>query len=291
MDNDLLIFKENNLFGLKNQKEEILIPPQYIEMQPFSCGLSLVRNSHYQYAYINTANKQVVSFGKYSWCDPQFVCGYARVKSKDKWGIIDTLGNIVVPLEYDKIWPIREDYIFSIKAFIGDDEHDINLKEFATDTILDGLKYIKTYAIEEFKTIFNCSKLNVKSYSQNNQLYFTYGCNIGQVAISLNPKSPVVAIVTNSSGNVFPLLMESEDIGKTYLSKPTYTPPKKTTRQYHSKKTSFLDYETEKMNDTDNWSDPYGYEQDYYDGWNREDVDSGLADAFEGDESNYWNIN
>lgn len=130
MDNDLLIFKENNLFGLKNQKEEILIPPQYIEMQPFSYGLSLVRNSHNQYAYINTANKQVVSFGKYSWCDPQFVCGYAKVKLTDNihWGIIDTLGNIVVPLKYDNIWALKEKYLPVIKVFVGDEEKKTKLK-------------------------------------------------------------------------------------------------------------------------------------------------------------------
>lgn len=44
------------------------------------------------------------------------------------------------------------------------------------------------------------------------------------------------------------------------------------------------------MNDAENWSDPYGDEQAYYGGWSREDVESGLADAYEGDESNYWNI-
>ena len=42
------------------------------------------------------------------------------------------------------------------------------------------------------------------------------------------------------------------------------------------------------MNDADNLSDSYGDEQAYYGGWSREDVESGLADAFEGDESNYW---
>ena len=46
-------------------------------------------------------------------------------------------------------------------------------------------------------------------------------------------------------------------------------------------KTSFWDYENEKMNDNDNWSDPYGDERAFYDGWSREDVESGLADAYE----------
>ncbi len=87
MDNGLLIFKENYLFGLKNQNGVILIPPQYIEMQPF--------------------------------------------------------------------FP-------------------------------NGLKNIKIYSIEEFITLSNCIQLNVKCNLQNNQLYFIYGCNIGQVKLSHN---------------------------------------------------------------------------------------------------------
>ena len=45
----------------------------------------------------------------------------------------------------------------------------------------------------------------------------------------------------------------------------------------------------EKMNDADDWNDPMGMNNALHGGW-REDVESGLADAFEGDESNYWNI-
>lgn len=97
--NRYIVYKDNGLFGLKNQSGEIIISPQYIEMYDFKCGLSMVRNSQYQYAYIDINNKQVVSFGKYFWLDSSFVCGFARVMSydlfqdKEIWGIIDTLGN------------------------------------------------------------------------------------------------------------------------------------------------------------------------------------------------------
>lgn len=103
------------------------------------------------------------------------------------------------------------------------------------------------------------------------------------------PKEPVISIVANSSGKIFPLLMEKADIGKATLF-PAKAAPKRTISKVASHKTSFWDYEAEKMNDADDWSDPYGDEQAYYGGWSREDVESGLADAFEGDESNYWNI-
>lgn len=273
MDKDYIIFQENGLFGAKNQGGKVIITPQYTEMQPFGCGLSLVRNDQYQYAYINANNKQVIPFGEYSWCDPQFVCGYARVLD-NFWGIIDTLGNIIVPLKYDKIWTIKEEYIFSIKAFIGDEMQILNLHQLANKTIFDGLKYLKICSIEEFKNLVNCEKLFVRVMPNTNQLYFTYGCNIGLVAAIEFPKEPVIAIVANSSGKIFPLCLEKGDIGKTTLPIATVVLKKKV---------------YSRIDDTDNWSDPYGDEQAYYGGWSREDVESGLADAYEGDLDARWN--
>ena len=295
MDKDYIIFQENGLFGAKNQRGEIVIQPQYMEMQPFSCGLSLVRNHQYQYAYIDINNKQVIPFGKYSWCDPQFTCGFSRVmeyhylEEQNKWGIIDTLGDIVVPLKYDRIWAIKEEFLFSLKAFLGDKEERINLHLLSNKVIFDGLAYICTYSVEVFKELVHCENLYIKAQPKTGQLYFTYGANIGFVSLKRMPQKPVISIVANSNGKIFPLLMEKSDIGKTTLF-PAKVAPKKTLSKTASHKTSLWDYESEKMNDADDWSDPYGDEQAYYGGWSREDVESGLADAFEGDISNYWNI-
>ena len=49
------------------------------------------------------------------------------------------------------------------------------------------------------------------------------------------------------------------------------------------------EYQEEKMNDADYWSEFYEDEQAYYDGWSREDVESGLADAYENDLDARWN--
>ena len=280
----------NGLYGAKNCKGDIVIPFLYKEMYPFSCGLSMVRNQNYGYAYINQYNQQVIPFGKYSWCDSQFVCGYARVvkydilEEKNKWGIIDTKGNIIIPLEYDKIWTLKEGYLDEVKAFKGNEELKINLVMISlkSGTLLDGLSYIATYTVEEFKTKFHCTRIDIKK-GKDNKLYFCYGCNIGSVALKGIPQNPVFSIVINSVGKVFLLLHEKEDIGKTsfeeYIKLNTSKQPHK--KYYH--KTSFWDYENEKMNDYDNWNDPYGDEQAYYNGWSREDVESGLADAYEND--------
>lgn len=294
MDKDFVIFQENGLFGAKNSKGEIIILPQYMEMQPFSCGLSLVRNHQYQYAYINKNEEQIISFGTYQWCDPLFVCGFARVmkynffSEKETWGIIDTLGNIVVPLKYDKIWTLKEEYLFSIKAFIGDIEEKLNLHHVANRVILDGLTYISTYSVEAFKDLVGCKHLHVKKMPNTKLLYFTYGANIGYVYLKAIPQEPVISIVANSSGKIFPLLMEKADIGKTTLPLTKAT-PKRTISKTTAHQTSFWDYESEKMNDTDNWSDPYGDEQAYYGGWSRDNIESGLTDAYEGDTDAKWN--
>lgn len=284
---------DNGLYGAKDCNGDIVIPFLYKEMYPFSCGLSMVRNQNYEYAYINQYNQHVIPFGKYSWCDSQFVCGYARVlkydscEEKDKWGIIDTKGNIIIPLEYDKIWALKEGYLHEIKAFKGDKELKINLVllSLKSGVLLDGLNYIATYTVEEFKTKFHCTRIYVKQKVKDNKVFFSYGCNIGFVAHKGVPQDPVISIVVNSAGKIFPLLHEKKDTGKTYfdLAVENNKPTLKQTHKQSYRKMSFWDYESEKMNDYDNWSDPYGDEQAYYDGWSREDVESGLADAYEND--------
>lgn len=82
--------------------------------------------------------------------------------------------------------------------------------------------------------------------------------------------------------------MEKSDIGKATLS-PAKAAPKKIISRTTSHQTSFWEYESEKMDDTDNWSAPYGDEQAYYGGWSREDIESGLADSYEGDINARWN--
>ena len=114
----LNIYEDNGLYGAKDQNGQIVITAQYTKMYPFSCGLSLVRNSQYQYAYIDCDNNIVIPFGVYSWCEPGFVCGYARVL-KDKWGIINTRGDLIIPLKYDKIWALNEEYLSSNPQPIG----------------------------------------------------------------------------------------------------------------------------------------------------------------------------
>ena len=78
-------------------------------------------------------------------------------------------------------------------------------KSAANKIILDGLNYISVYSVEEFKQLSNCQKIFIKVVPYSRQLFFTHGCNIGFVAGKDIPKEPVVAIVANSNGKIFPL--------------------------------------------------------------------------------------
>ena len=130
MDKDYIIFQRNGLFGAKDQMGNIVIMPQYKEMNPFSCGLSLVRDDKLRYAYINPQNNTLFPFGLYAWCDNVFCCGFARVmrynkQNEKKWGIINALGEVVLPMKYDNIWTLKENYIHSIKVAIDGKEQKL----------------------------------------------------------------------------------------------------------------------------------------------------------------------
>lgn len=265
------IYQENGLYGLKNDCGDVIISAQYREFYPFSCGLACVRDCNYQFAYIDCNNKPIVPFGKYLWLDPYFTCGYARVikysaiEDKQYWGIINTMGGIVVPLEYENIWTINERYIENLKAYKNEEECRINLRKAEKYTILDGLKYIKTYSVDEFKAEFNVSEFFIRANPNNNIfLSFYYGTNIGIVANDNCMLNPVISIVCNSAGKVFGLLHNKSNIGKTRIQQAKYFSQTMHIEGFSNSDESYNDY--------------IKY------------VEESRLDAFEGDESNYWNI-
>ena len=154
--------------------------------------------------------------------------------------------------------------------------------------LLDGLKYIHTYSVVEFKEYLGIARIDVKINPHSELLYFEYGDNKGEVATINIPDNPVVSVVTNISGQLFFLLHEFKDVGKISFTREKYTKgkasQKKQSRIQHNK-TSFSDYENAKMNE--DWSDPYGDIQAENKGWSQDEIDNGLADTFEGDYSAY----
>lgn len=96
------------------------------------------------------------------------------------------------------------------------------------------------------------------------------------------PKSEIcISIVSNINGKLFFLAHAKEDTGKECLKLSYYK------REEPKVPYNYTPHHVYYSNDEDSSYDDC---RDYYDGWSREDVESGLADAFEGDLDAYWNI-
>lgn len=265
--NNLIIFQENDLYGAKNQDGDIIIPPMYLDFYPFKYGLACVRNKKYQYSYINHHNEPLFPFGKYIWIDAEFTAGYARAKRNDNihWTILDLAGEEIINTDYTKIWTLKSQYLPFVKAYINEVEFKIDLSK--TRPVLLGLNYIVTYELPEFRERFGLDttdSIYVKIDNKGKK-FFTYGANCGEAAFKEIPSLPVISIVRNCIGQMFLLLHNSEDTGKEYYN---YS----------------CGIKTQSNNDYSVYYDSTSYEEE------QQYIEDSYLDAFEGDESNYWNI-
>ena len=108
---------KSHIVGLANCKGEFIIPMEYETIiLPFRSSLFTLREKiHGNYGVVDINNNTVVEFGLYSWIDG-FSNGYSRVKREGKWGIINELGEEVLPCKYkhikdfygyDRVWEVK----------------------------------------------------------------------------------------------------------------------------------------------------------------------------------------
>ena len=115
--------QKSKLFCCKMFNQEKGIWETYVDGAPAKvssykegCGLASILNDGHYYV-VDNKNNYIVPPGKYDYIDGFDKCGLARVKidgkeeiyhpensTKDRWGIIDTKGNEVLPLIYSEIW-------------------------------------------------------------------------------------------------------------------------------------------------------------------------------------------
>jgi len=89
---------ENDKYGYKNEKGELIVSPQYDLAYPVEEGMAAFRVNG-KYGYLDATGREVVHPKyDYTW---KFIGGYAAVKSGDKYGFIDKKGQVVVPLIYE----------------------------------------------------------------------------------------------------------------------------------------------------------------------------------------------
>ena len=94
--------------GLINAKGEVLLEPEYNNIVFSSdrkvCVVCKGWENNKQYAVYNNNIEMIIPWGQYDVIEAFSKDGLSRVKKDDKWGVINTDGNIVVPVDCDDIW-------------------------------------------------------------------------------------------------------------------------------------------------------------------------------------------
>ncbi len=102
-------YRLDGYYGIIDSSGREIIPTEYRSEIEISTDKSIftLRKHDYSYSVVNIKGEEIIPSKKYAWIDG-FDNGLARfntiINDKKKWGIINDLGEEVVPPIYDKIW-------------------------------------------------------------------------------------------------------------------------------------------------------------------------------------------
>ena len=105
---NLVPFEQDNLWGYKNDKGEVMIPPSYVVAQPFSPeGIAAVADGS-GWAYINPKGGVVIKPFVIDNGPDYFSEGLARFTEGDKFGFFDQSGKVIIPPSFDFVLPFSD---------------------------------------------------------------------------------------------------------------------------------------------------------------------------------------
>lgn len=166
------MYKENNLYGLKDINYNIIVKPEYNTFLGFSEGLALVINDSFN-GYIDTNGKKVIRLGKHyyggSFQNGSASFGVTRCINNNfifKTGRIDRFGKIVIPPKYNRVsrFPNGRYLAFQDSSILILDSNGKFIKEFRNEPPLIHQKMMKKletvlpYKEDEF-TFFHNDKM------------------------------------------------------------------------------------------------------------------------------------
>ncbi|MBR4553042.1 MAG: WG repeat-containing protein [Bacteroidaceae bacterium] len=100
--NYVAVFRDKKWTIINSAGKEILESVSSTLKPGYDCELVTVQNQN-KSKVINLLTKKTIVNGEFDYIGG-FRYGYARVKKNNKWGIIDQLGEIVLPVEYEEIY-------------------------------------------------------------------------------------------------------------------------------------------------------------------------------------------
>jgi len=102
------MFRLNGKYGLMDTLGKIVVQPIYDDLSGLNKNIYSAELND-QICIIDFTGKEIIPFGKYTYVDGFFE-GLAKVAANLKYGYIDTLGNEVIPLQYEDAWSFRKGF-------------------------------------------------------------------------------------------------------------------------------------------------------------------------------------
>lgn len=125
--NGLAKVERNKRYGLIDKSGKIIIPPQYNELNYFTDKLLRTRHNN-QYELFDTQGNIISD--KYDFIG-NIDYGFAKIKQKDKYGLMDKNGNEIIPCQYDDILTLtKEPDLIAVKkdnqwGFVDKNNHTV----------------------------------------------------------------------------------------------------------------------------------------------------------------------
>lgn len=259
-DNRYLIpFVKDTKIGFVSRNAEIVIPAQYdYALDDFYHEKSIVRVGN---TYAKAYNRQT--------SEPATYC-------RNLYGLLKSNGEYLLPIDFEDIIMPRFSNAITIHSF-NKGYAVVNFKG----------EYIIPFGVYNYIDGFDRGYARIKiggstNGDSKNDCYWGIIDHIGNII--LEPKYINIWNFYNKSleytnvvdkDNIFEFHFNDGKLRNTGYHKLHNDQIRRELEEYRS-----LKNESESIG---NWSDPYGNEQAYYNGWSREDVESGLADAYEND--------
>lgn len=258
-DRYLIPFIKDTKIGFANSNAEIVIPAQYdYALDDFYHEKSIIRVGN---TYAKAYNRKT--------SEPAIYC-------RNHYGLLKSNGEFLLPMEFENIMMPRFSNAITIHSF-SKGYAVINFKG----------EYIIPFGIYNYIDGFNRGYARVKigkdtNGNSKNDCYWGIIDHTGNIILE--------PIYTNIWNFYNKSLEYTNVVDNNNILEFHFNDGKLRSSGYHCQLNNQIRRELEEFRSLqsdresiDNWSDPYGDEQAYYDGWSREDVESGLADAYEND--------
>ena len=160
--------KGKNGFGLISKKGELLVPAKYDRLNNISPNILIgkIKKDYFLY-YIDAQKEVALNCDDLRYYDD---CGIIKIRKDNKYGLIDTMGNIITEPKYVRI----SDFSYEIAIATTQEYKDIyikcNGKRFITVDIITGFEKFK----EGFANVSKNGKYGYIDTSGKSIVYFIY---------------------------------------------------------------------------------------------------------------------